>query len=227
MVPPPLFGDAQGNYRVSIVGNSGKSSYHRQKREANWLRPGVGKSTLGKQLAEILGVPFVVLDTLFWKPGWQQSTNEEMREKVLEALANAPNGWVVDGSYSGKIGSLVQDISTDVIWLDPPLALYLPRLIFRTFLRLFRLSPPCSPGCPERVSEVFLSKESIVWWCITQHRPVREREGARMAQIGMGVGANARRMGRGAPGVAYRSTAHASTPVVDVAAVVPNHLLLH
>ncbi|KAJ7696219.1 hypothetical protein B0H17DRAFT_929762, partial [Mycena rosella] len=101
------------------------------------------------------------------------------------ALANAPNGWVVDGNYSRRIGSIVQDISTDVIWLDPPLALYLPRLILRTFLRIFRLSPPCSPGCPERVSEVFLSKESIVWWW---HRPVREREGARMAQIGMGVG---------------------------------------
>ena len=82
---------------------------------------------------------------------------------------------------------------TDLIFdsgLDPPLILYLPRLIVRTFLRMFRLRPPCSPGCPEMVSEVFFSKESIIWWCITQHRPVRARERARMAAIGFGVGRN-------------------------------------
>ncbi|KAJ7444635.1 hypothetical protein B0H11DRAFT_2089033 [Mycena galericulata] len=162
MAPPPLIGDAHGNYRVHIVGNSG-----------------VGKSTVGRQLADLLGVPFIPLDTLFWKPGWRQSTNEEMREKVVQALANAPNGWVVDGNYTRRIGTIVEDQSTDVIWLDPPLARYLPRLILRTFLRLLRLAPPCSPGCPEMVSEVFFSKESIIWWCISQH-----------SEIGFGVGAN-------------------------------------
>ncbi|KAJ7445990.1 hypothetical protein B0H11DRAFT_1746351 [Mycena galericulata] len=172
MAPPPLIGDARGNYRVHIVGNSGKPP------------------TVGRQLADLLGVPFIPLDTLFWKPGWRQSTNEEMREKVVQALTNAPNGWVVDGNYTRRIGTIVEDQSTDVIWLDPPLARYLPRLILRTFLRLFRLAPPCSPGCPEMVSEVFFSKESIIWWCISQHRPIRVRENARMAEIGFGVGAN-------------------------------------
>ncbi|KAJ7922676.1 hypothetical protein B0H13DRAFT_2655553 [Mycena leptocephala] len=173
MGPPPLVGDVHGNYRVHIVGNSG-----------------VGKSTVGKQLAEVLGVPFIPLDTFFWKPGWKQSTNEEMRAKVDLALANAPNGWVVDGNYTRRIGTIVEDNATDVIWLDPPLALYLSRLIWRTFLRLLRLRAPCSPGCPEMVSEVFFSKESIVWWCITQHQPARDRERAKMALIGIGVGSD-------------------------------------
>ncbi|KAJ6532894.1 hypothetical protein DFH09DRAFT_1181821 [Mycena vulgaris] len=171
---PPLIGDANGKYRVHIVGNSG----------------GAGKSTAGKHLAELLGVPFISLDTLFWKPGWKQSSKDELREKVLEALASAPNGWVVDGNYSARVGSIVQDSSTDVIWLDPPLILYLPRIIIRTVLRLLRLRAPCSPGCPEMLSEVLFSKESIIWWCITQHGPVRKREGARMSEIGIGVGTN-------------------------------------
>ncbi|KAJ6468573.1 hypothetical protein DFH09DRAFT_1294676 [Mycena vulgaris] len=164
MVPPPLIGDVNGKYRVHIVGNS------------------------GKHLAELLGVPFISLDTLFWKPGWKKSSTDESREKVLEALASAPNGWVVDGNYSARVGSIVQDSSTDVIWLDPPLILYLPRIIIRTVLRLLRLRAPCSPGCPEMLSEVLFSKESIIWWCITQHGPVRKREGARMSEIGIGVG---------------------------------------
>ncbi|KAJ7455829.1 hypothetical protein FB451DRAFT_1143733 [Mycena latifolia] len=172
MAPPPLIGDAHGNFRVHIVGNCG-----------------TGKSTVGKQLAELLGVPFTSLDTLYWKPGWQESTNEEMREKVSRALASSPNGWVVDGNYSNKVGTLVHDRSTDTIWLDPPLILYLPRIIIRTFLRMLNLGAPCSPGCPEMLSKLF-SKESIVWWCITNHRHARKREGARMAEIGMGVGSN-------------------------------------
>ena len=48
--------------------------------------------------------------------------------------------------------------------LDPPLVLYFPRLVLRTFLRLFRLAPPCSSGCEERASEVFFSRASIIWW---------------------------------------------------------------
>ncbi|KAJ7149148.1 hypothetical protein C8R46DRAFT_1127324 [Mycena filopes] len=173
MVPPPLLGDSQGQYRVHLTGNSG-----------------VGKSTVGKELAGLLGVPFISIDTLFWTPGWGHVSNEELRAKVEEALADAPNGWVIDGNYTRRIGDIVHDSSTDTIWLDPPLALYLPRVIWRTFLRLLRLREPCSPGCPERLTEVLFSKESIVWWCITQHRTVRAREAARMTQIGIGMGSN-------------------------------------
>ncbi|KAJ7922674.1 hypothetical protein B0H13DRAFT_2655552 [Mycena leptocephala] len=184
MVPPPLIGDAHGNYRVRIVGNSGvgKEKYGR-------------KAACGGLRGPIYSTRHVLLEARLG-----QSTNEEMRAKVDLALANAPNGWVVDGNYTRRIGTIVEDSATDVIWLDPPLALYLPRLIWRTFLRLLRLRAPCSPGCIERVSEVFLSKESIVWWCITHHRPVRDRESAKMSLIGVGVGSdvdnqNMRRIG--------------------------------
>ncbi|KAJ7075298.1 AAA domain-containing protein [Mycena belliarum] len=168
---PPLLGDAQGHYRIHIVGNSG-----------------VGKSTVGAQLAEILGVPYISLDALFWKPGWEESSMDEFRQKVETALTAAQNGWVVDGNYINKLGSLLEENETDIIWLDPPLALYLPRLIFRTVRRLLRTGPPCSEGCDERLSQVLFSQESIIWWCLTQHRPARRRETANMARIGLGVG---------------------------------------
>ena len=71
--------------------------------------------------------------------------------------------------------------------LDPPLLFYLPRLVIRTFLRLFRLRPPCAPGCEERVGEVFF-KNSIIWWCISNHWVNRKRNQDRMQHIGLGIG---------------------------------------
>jgi hypothetical protein len=70
-------------------------------------------------------------------------------------------------------------VLTAPLGLDPPLMLYLPRLCLRTFKRLFRLTPPCSDGCDERFSEVFFSRDSIVYYCFTHHGPVRDRERAR------------------------------------------------
>jgi hypothetical protein len=55
---------------------------------------------------------------------------------------------------------------------------------------MLRLEAPCSPGCPEMLSKLLFSKESIVWWCITRHRLVRDRENARMAQICFGIGSD-------------------------------------
>ncbi|KAJ7281050.1 hypothetical protein C8J57DRAFT_1300735 [Mycena rebaudengoi] len=170
---PPLTGDGQGRYRVHLVGNSGS-----------------GKTTLGKQLAHILNVPFISLDTLFWSSGWVKSTREEMLEKVEKAMAEAENGWVIDGNYNSKLGRFIESNSTDEIWLDPPLVLYFPRIVIRTFLRLLRLREPCSPGCLEMPQEVFFSKESILWWCLSNHWVVRRREQARFQQIGIGVGSN-------------------------------------
>ncbi|KAJ3554224.1 hypothetical protein NM688_g3216 [Phlebia brevispora] len=96
---PPLFGDSEGRYRVQIVGNSG-----------------VGKSTLGAELAATLGVPFIALDTLFWLPGWRKSTIDEFKTSVRAALDQCERGWVVDGNYVRRLGPIVQNEATDIIY---------------------------------------------------------------------------------------------------------------
>ncbi|KAJ7056725.1 hypothetical protein C8F01DRAFT_359277 [Mycena amicta] len=173
MPQPPLLGDGSGAYRVHVVGNAG-----------------AGKSTVGRELAEILDVPYIALDELFWKPHWAKEPDEQFRANVEKALAAASNGWVVDGNYGRRIGDIVELQSTDEIWLDPPLLLYLPRIIVRTFARLFRLAKPCSPGC-EETFDVFFSRENMIWWCITRHGLVRRREARRFEKIGLGVGTKA------------------------------------
>lgn len=86
-----------------------------------------------------------------------------------------------------------QPVLCSHVGLDPPLLLYLPRLVIRTFLRLFRLHAPCAPGCKERFSEVFFSKDSIIWWCISNHRRNRQQNQHRMQRIGLGIGSEVER----------------------------------
>jgi adenylate kinase family enzyme len=45
--------------RVIVIGNSGS-----------------GKSTVGEQLAERMGRPFIELDALHWEPGWKMAEDE-------------------------------------------------------------------------------------------------------------------------------------------------------
>lgn len=157
---------------------------------------------MGAALAEILSVPYISLDELFWKPGWEVTPKDEFRAKIRRALDQSDRGWIVDGNYHMKGGSMVTDECTDVICkfqfrvhrarrliyipgLDPPLVLYFPRIVARTMLRLFRLRPPCSSGCMESWREAFLSKESILWWCLSNHWAIRRKFQAMMAEIGI------------------------------------------
>jgi hypothetical protein len=92
---------------------------------------GSGKSVLGRELAQLLGVPWVELDRLHHGPGWQAATAEELQHGVRTLLDDA-DGWVVDGNYDSKLGTLVLDRAELVIWLDLPLATKLKRLSLRS-----------------------------------------------------------------------------------------------
>jgi len=168
---PPLLGDGHGRYKIHLTGNSG-----------------VGKSTTAATLAATLGVPYISLDKLFWLPGWKKTPKDEFRAKIRAALDQSDRGWVLDGDYTKRLGDIVIKEATDIVWLDPPLLLYLPRLILRTVLRILRLRPQCSPGCYESVREVLFSKKSIVWWCLSNHWLDRRRNWAKMQQLGLGYG---------------------------------------
>ncbi|EDR15513.1 uncharacterized protein LACBIDRAFT_301968 [Laccaria bicolor S238N-H82] len=178
---PALLGDGQGRYRVHVVGNSGS-----------------GKTTTGIKIANILGVPHISLDRLFWQPGWKETPKDEFEEKIRAALGQCERGWVVDGEYTRQGGLVAQAQATDVIWVDPPLLLYFPRIIIRTLLRLFNIGDPCSPGCGETIQSVFFSSDSILWWCLSNHWANRRKNIARMAKIGLveGTDIERRRMRR-------------------------------
>ncbi len=92
-----------------------------------------GKSTLGHRLAEFLDVPFVELDALFWKPGWEESTDEEFVPKVLEATAG--EGWVVAGAYHRQTEPTIWPRAETAVWLDLPLRVVTWRILMRSWVR--------------------------------------------------------------------------------------------
>jgi len=77
--------------------------------------------------------------------------------------------------------------------LDPPLWLYLPRLLWRTLLRLLNVVPTCAEGCTETWGDV-LSKEGIVWFCISNHGRCKRRYGEILARTSVEMGGNMRRL---------------------------------
>src|SRR5207248_11242782 len=68
---------------------------------------GSGKSTFASELARRLDLPYVELDALHHGPNWSEPTDEEFRSRVREAMASAPDGWVIDGNYEAKLGDTV------------------------------------------------------------------------------------------------------------------------
>lgn len=97
---------------------------------------GNGKTTLGRELARRLGVPFVELDALVHGPGWTETPDAVLRAQIEPIVAG--DGWVIDGSYERKLGDLVLAAADLIIWLDLPLGVWLLRLARRTWRRARR-----------------------------------------------------------------------------------------
>jgi adenylate kinase family enzyme len=163
---------------------------------------------LSAQLSEILNIPVISLDKVFWRPNWVKTPDEEFRDIVRDGINQHNRGWIVDGNYSSILGAHVSEEATDIIclylsfrsWpalilvyigLDPPLLLYFPRVFLRTMARIFGLVPHCSPGCQETVRECFFSKDSILLYCLTNHSVVKKYGKKLMQEYGFGVGRRA------------------------------------
>jgi adenylate kinase family enzyme len=126
-----------------------------------------GKTTVSRRLAQQLGVPHVELDSLHHDAGWNEAPADVLQARVRAALEAAPDGWVVDGNYHGKIGTFVLERADTVVFLDMPFGLTLRRVLWRTGSRVVSRKELWN-GNRETLRNAF-SRDSIVWWVITQH----------------------------------------------------------
>jgi adenylate kinase family enzyme len=137
-----------------------------------------GKTTTAGRLAAILGVPLVELDALHHDANWTEAPTDLFQERVRTALAAAPDGWVVDGNYYGKLGPLVIDQADTILWLDIPYGKAVLRVLRRTFGRILRRTELWN-GNRETLRSS-LGRESIIWWVLRRHRGFAARWASRL-----------------------------------------------
>ena len=140
-----------------------------------------GKTTLSRELAQRLGVPHVELDALNHDAGWQEAPAEVLQARVDAVLDAAPDGWVVDGNYHGKLGTSVVERADTVVLLDLPRRVALRRVLLRTAGRVLTRKELWN-GNRETLRSAF-SRDSIVWWVITQHGKYEKKWLPRLAPL--------------------------------------------
>jgi len=117
---------------------------------------------MARAIAERLGIEHIELDALFWKPNWGQTPDDEF----LPAVNDATRGdrWVLDGNYS-RTRPMVWRRADTIVWLDYSFPCIFARLLWRTIRRSITKEELWS-GCRERFRISFLSRDSILIWCL-------------------------------------------------------------
>jgi adenylate kinase family enzyme len=128
---------------------------------------GAGKSTLGTELARRLDLPFVELDALHHGPNWTAASAAELRARV-RGLLDDERGWVIDGNYDDKLGSLLLDRAEIIVWLDLALGLKLFRLVRRTARRWIRQEELWN-GNRESFKDAFWGIDALFPWAVRTH----------------------------------------------------------
>ena len=114
---------------------------------------GSGKSTLARALGEITGLPVVHLDKLFWKPGWVESSREEIDGVIRREIGK--NRWIIDGNYNRTLPQRLERCDT-VIYLDFSRLACLLGVAKRILTTRGTVRPDMGEGCPERFDLDFL-----------------------------------------------------------------------
>jgi shikimate kinase len=127
---------------------------------------GNGKTTLGRALAARLDVPFVELDALVHGPNWTETSDEDLRAIVAPIVQT--EAWVIDGTYSRKLGTLVLDAADTIVWLDLPLRVWFPRLLRRTGRRVTGREKMWNDN-RETLRGAFGGRESLFGYALRMH----------------------------------------------------------
>ena len=116
-------------------------------------RPGSGKSTFAKKLAEKTGIPIVHLDQLWWKENWIESTKEEFISKLKYELEK--ESWIMDGNYSSTLK--MRCAIADILYVyDLPKIQSLFGYIKRAILNRGRSRADMPNNCVEKIEFEFM-----------------------------------------------------------------------
>ncbi|HJQ73750.1 MAG TPA: hypothetical protein VJ814_02610 [Gaiellaceae bacterium] len=140
----------------------------------------VGKTTVSRRLAAALGVPHIELDSLHHDAGWQEAPADVFQARVLAAFDAAPDGWVADGNYRSKLGSLVLEHADTAVSLELPFLLTFRRALRRTISRTVTREELWN-GNREQIRHLF-TPYWIPWWVLRTHRHYARETANRVAE---------------------------------------------
>ncbi|HVV35408.1 MAG TPA: hypothetical protein VHC63_02310 [Acidimicrobiales bacterium] len=130
---------------------------------------GAGKSTFSRALAAKTGLPLVVLDRHFWRPGWVEPSAEAWREKQRALLAG--DEWIADGNYHETLELRVERADT-VVYLDTPWWVCSARAFVRGIRR------PAGTEMPDGCVDSAWRRMKDEWWLVFRIWRVRNSEPA-------------------------------------------------
>lgn len=114
---------------------------------------GAGKSTLSRELGEILNLPVYHLDSFFWNPGWAPTPSKQWMS-IQEELASRDE-WIIDGNYRSTLDIRLSKADT-IIFLDYPTYICLFRVIKRRIKYNRKTRPDLAEGCVETLDFEFI-----------------------------------------------------------------------
>lgn len=155
-------GRRYGTVKINIIGTSGS-----------------GKSTFGRQIAEVLAIPYIEMDRLYWRANWQGTPDDEFLVTLEKTLAASPD-WVLDGNYNRTRDVKWRDVDL-VVWIDRGFSRTLWQAVTRAFRRAWHKQELWTgTGNRESFRRSFFSKDSIIIWTIKTWRSNRKRYKADM-----------------------------------------------
>lgn len=95
---------------------------------------GSGKSTLAAHLATKLNLKHIELDALLWLPNWEKRSPDELKRLLELEIAEAKNGYVVDGNFQNK--EIQLDAGSVLIFLDYSRLKVFQRILRRSIKRV-------------------------------------------------------------------------------------------
>ncbi|MDE7230923.1 MAG: DNA topology modulation protein FlaR [Oscillospiraceae bacterium] len=137
---------------------------------------GAGKSTLARQLGELYNIPVLHLDTVQYKPDWQERERPE-KEQIVADFLDKNTSWVIDGTYSGLHFKRRLEESDLIIML-----LFNRFVCFGRVLKRYRsfkgsTRPDMADGCAEKLDREFAR------WVLFDGRTAKRREKFKRAAL--------------------------------------------
>jgi adenylate kinase family enzyme len=133
---------------------------------------GAGKSTFSRALSAKTGLPLIILDVHYWKPGWVEPSEDEWRENQRGLLTG--DEWIADGNYHATLDLRLERADT-VVFLDTPWWVCARRALVRGLRRRpagFQLPNGCAESSLRRLREEW----SLAWRILRARRSERELE---------------------------------------------------